>query len=105
MSDTRDNQGKPAGAPASVEAAMAEVEMMILNARKAMARGELLDMTPLGEQVANLCENVRSMALTSSDPDAIRQRLEKMVHDLNRLEDDIRTGAGLEPGGDNGDKD
>ncbi|PIW27854.1 MAG: hypothetical protein COW30_09365 [Rhodospirillales bacterium CG15_BIG_FIL_POST_REV_8_21_14_020_66_15] len=84
-------------APASLEAAMTEVETMIRNARRALAGGELLDMTPLGERVAGLCDNVRAMALASSDPDAIRRRLEKMVADLNRLEEEIRAGAGLNP--------
>ena len=37
------------------------------------------------------------MALTAADPEAIRRRLEKMVLDLNRLEDDIRAGAGQSP--------
>ena len=87
MSD-HNNTGGGNAPPASLESAMAEVESMILNARRALAGGELLDMTPLGD---------RTMALASSDPDSIRLRLEKMVSDLNRLEDQIRAGAGLSP--------
>tara|TARA_R110000868_G_scaffold27005_3_gene103248 strand:+ start:1312 stop:1626 length:315 start_codon:yes stop_codon:yes gene_type:complete len=97
MSDTG-NTGADNAPSASLEAAMTEVETMILNARRALAGGELLDMTPLGDRVAWVCENVRTMALTSSDPDSIRLRLEKMVSDLNHLEDEIRAGAGLGPG-------
>tara|TARA_R110002072_G_scaffold127626_3_gene265037 strand:+ start:565 stop:879 length:315 start_codon:yes stop_codon:yes gene_type:complete len=96
MSDIGNN-GADDATPASLESAMTEVETMILNARRALAGGELLDMTPLGDRVAWICENVRTMALTSSDPDGIRLRLEKMVSDLNHLEDEIRAGAGLGP--------
>ena len=96
MSD-HDNTGGGNAPPASLESAMTEVEAMILNARRALAGGELLDMTPLGDRVAWICQNVRTMALASSDPDSIRLRLEKMVSDLNRLEDQIRAGAGLGP--------
>lgn len=98
---TGNGNGAP---PASLEAAMTEVETMILNARRALAGGELLDMTPLGERVASLCENVRSMALTASDPDSIRLRLEKMVADLNNLEAEIRAGAGKDAAGGGPDK-
>lgn len=101
MTNGTENDGPETGAggnaPQELEAAMAEVETMILNARKALAGGELLDMTPLGERVASLCTNVRTMALAAADPEAIRRRLEKMVLDLNRLEDDIRAGAGQTP--------
>jgi hypothetical protein len=82
---------------ASLDTAMTEVETMILNARRALAGGDLLDMTPLGDRVAWICENVRTMALTSANPDAILRRLEKLVSDLNHLEDEIRAGAGLGP--------
>lgn len=99
MSDI-DKTGGGNAPPASLESAMAEVESMILNARRALAGGELLDMTPLGGRVAWICENVRTMALTSSDPDSIRLRLEKMVSDLNRLEEQIRASAGLGPADD-----
>lgn len=95
MSDI-DGNGTDAPSPASLEPAMTEVETMILNARRMLAGGELLDMTPLGERVAWICANVRTMALASSDPDSILRRLEKMVSDLNRLEDEIRAGAGLD---------
>ena len=94
MTDGTDNGGN---APQELEAAMTEVETMIRNARKVIAGGEMLAMTPLGERVAALCANVRTMALTAADPEAIRRRLEKMVLDLNRLEDDIRAGAGQSP--------
>ncbi|MEQ8504047.1 MAG: hypothetical protein RIB80_01890 [Rhodospirillales bacterium] len=96
MSDSGNN-GATEQTTVALEGAMTEIETMILNARRALARGELLDMTPLGEHVANLCENVRSMALTSSNPDAIRERLEKMVLDLNQLEEQIRARADIEP--------
>lgn len=91
------DNGAGNGAPgASLETAMTEIESMILNARRALAGGELLDMTPLGEKVASLCENVRGMALAASDPEGIRLRLEKLVADLNHLEDEIRAGTGMD---------
>lgn len=95
MSDTENNDPQMAETPsgASLESDLAEVETMIKNARRALAGGDLLDMTPLGERVASLCQNVRSMALAASDPDALRKRLENLVLDLNRLEDEIRAGA------------
>lgn len=99
------NNGSTEQTTVALEGAMAEVETMILNARRALARGELLDMTPLGERVAGLCENVRSMALTSANPDAIRERLEKMVLDLNQLEEQIRTHVDTETGDSEMDKD
>lgn len=97
MSDI-DGNGADTPSPASLESAMTEVETMILNARRLLAGGELLDMTPLGERVSWICANVRTMVLTSSDPDSIRLRLEKMVSDLNRLEDEIRAGLGVADG-------
>ena len=47
MTDGTDNGGN---APQELEAAMTEVETMIRNARKVIAGGEMLDMTPLGER-------------------------------------------------------
>lgn len=86
---------------ATLEASMSDVETMIRNSRRALAGGELMDMTPIGEQVALLCVQVRDLMPQMDDPNAVRKRLEKMVSDLNLLEADIRSGAGLTADGDN----
>tara|TARA_Y100000813_G_scaffold98871_1_gene70589 strand:- start:282 stop:587 length:306 start_codon:yes stop_codon:yes gene_type:complete len=85
----------PDQALAALESSMDDVETMIRNSRRALAGGDLMDMTPIGEQVADLCVQVRDLMPHLDDPNAVRKRLEKMVADLNLLEADIRNGAGL----------
>jgi len=82
------DNGNPA--MTSLETDMAEVETMIGNARRAMLAGEIMDLSPLGDRISVLCNGIRGMALTSSDPEAIQRRLQAMVIELTQLEDFIR---------------
>ena len=99
-----------AAALANLETNLTEVEAMIHNAHRALAAGEPLDLQPLGERVAELCVGIKDMVLASADPEAVGRRLERMVGDLNRLEDVLRANAansgldvGEPPAGDDND--
>ncbi len=77
----------------SLESDMAEIEGMIVNARRALMAGERLDLTPLGARISALCDGIRGMALTAREPEAVQRRLRAMATDLSQLEAVLRAGA------------
>lgn len=84
---------------AALERNLTEVEFMIRNAHRALAAGENLDLTPLGDRVAELCEGIGDIVRAAEDPQAVGMRLERMVLELTRMEDVLRSnaaGAGLD---------
>ncbi|MEK9672919.1 MAG: hypothetical protein VW268_10525 [Rhodospirillaceae bacterium] len=77
----------------SIDQDMREVESLIANAKRALLGGDALDLSPLGNRISTLCDGVRGVSKTVSDPEALQRRLAVMVRDLNQLEEIIRAGA------------
>ena len=78
---------------AALEQSLSEVETMIRNAHKALAAGQSLDLTPLGDRVTALCEGIRDIVTAATDPDAVTHRLQRMAVDLTNLEETLRANA------------
>jgi len=73
----------------SFERDMAEIEALIEQSRAKLTAGGTLEFSELAGRVTTLCQGVRDTALILADPDAVRRRLEEIVHNLGRLEHEI----------------
>ena len=81
----------------SFEKEMAEIETLVENSRARVRSGEVLDLTDMTGRIASLCQGVREAALALADPDRLRIRLEDIVHNLQRLEQEIIAHADSTP--------
>lgn len=77
---------------------------MIENARSSIGGGDLIDLTPVGEQIAALCDKAVSLSdpETGAAPNEVITRLMALRDDLEKLERDLihrQNAEGLGPNG------
>lgn len=86
--------------PPDLDRGLREAEVMITNARGVLARGEPLDLTPIGHHIADLLEGLEPhlKALQESDQDAqqVRAKVESMIRELDGIERDLLARATAE---------